>query len=114
MASCPQAGRSFFGTRENPLFNGDREEPLVDLEVLLPPIMSHGAACAAGTRGRKSCARAPPSSSLLNQTEGRVFQTDTGFSTMKMPAQGSKADWDDFESRVVSDRLFFDYSIAVE
>ncbi len=51
---------------------------------------------------------------LLNQAEGRVFQTDTDFSKMKTPAQGSKADWDDFKSRVVADRLFFDYSIAVQ
>ena len=50
---------------------------------------------------------------LLLRTAGRVFQTDTDVSKMKMAADGSKADWDDFQSRTKGDTLFFDYTIQM-
>jgi len=48
---------------------------------------------------------------LLRRAAGRVFQTDTDLSKMEMPATGTKADWDDFQSRTKGDTLFFDYQI---
>lgn len=48
---------------------------------------------------------------LLLRAAGRVFQTDTDLSKMEMPANGSQADWNAFQSRTTADALYFDYSI---
>ena len=51
---------------------------------------------------------------LLRKAGGRVFQTDTDFTDMKMHANGAKADWNEFQSRASGHRLYFDYKVPIE
>ena len=48
---------------------------------------------------------------LLKKASGRVFQTDTDFDPESIPDGVSAADWKRFQSRVSSDRLYFDYTV---
>jgi hypothetical protein len=48
---------------------------------------------------------------LLKKAAGRVFQTDTDFNQMTMPAGGSQVEWDSFTKRTTPNRLYFDYRI---
>jgi hypothetical protein len=49
---------------------------------------------------------------LLKKSAGRVFQTDTDFEAMSMPAGASPTDWNRFQSSARGDRLYFDYTIT--
>lgn len=48
---------------------------------------------------------------LLRKASGRVFQTDTDFATMTMPADSTQADWNAFQKRASGERLYFDVVI---
>jgi hypothetical protein len=49
---------------------------------------------------------------LLRKAAGRVFQTDTDFSAMRMADEGSSVDWKAFASRTRGERLYFEYTIT--
>jgi len=49
---------------------------------------------------------------LLKKAGGRVFQTDTEFANLVKYPHSSQRDWDDFQSRAVGTKLYFDYTIA--
>ena len=48
---------------------------------------------------------------LLKKASGRVFQTDTDFDQMAMPAGASAAEWNAFTSARRRTKLYFDYRI---
>ncbi|MGC4052835.1 MAG: hypothetical protein QM757_26195 [Paludibaculum sp.] len=48
---------------------------------------------------------------LLKKACGRVFQTDTDVSNMKLHGNAPQADWDEFQKRATGDRLFFDFVV---
>jgi hypothetical protein len=49
--------------------------------------------------------------SLLKKASGRVLQTDTDFDSMDKPSDILNDDWVQFQSRVTSQPLYFDYTI---
>jgi beta-lactamase superfamily II metal-dependent hydrolase len=49
---------------------------------------------------------------LLVKASGRVFQTDTPVAQMKIPANGSVADWNRFQARCTGHALYFDYRVT--
>jgi hypothetical protein len=49
---------------------------------------------------------------LLKKAGGRVFQTDTEFASMVKYPHSPQSDWDDFQSRAVGTKLYFDYTVA--
>ena len=48
---------------------------------------------------------------LLYKASGRVFQTDTNLADMKQYPNSPQSQWDDFQSRITSSPLYFDYTI---
>lgn len=50
---------------------------------------------------------------LLKRTGGRVFQTDTDLDMMAMAVEGSRAEWDAFQSRTTGTKLYFDYTVKM-
>ncbi len=51
---------------------------------------------------------------LIKKASGRVFQTDTDISEMKMPEGGSTAEWKRFIDNTTANPLYFDYTIRKE
>lgn len=54
----------------------------------------------------------PIKEALEKKASGRVFQTDTEFEDMKMPADASESPWKRFQERASGNRLYFDYRIS--
>ena len=51
---------------------------------------------------------------LLQKSSGRVFQTDTDFSSMTKPGDAGDAAWASFQKRASGGQLYFDLVINAE